>query len=775
VTPDTADPQVDGGSADECRIGRPSAPTRTLTSSGDLVLRLLEGKPGASRALAAAWVAALLWGSYLLTWACGGAAHLPPHWFYVPILLAGGRFGPWGALVAGLGSGLLAGPFTPADVLTDTPQPLGDWVTRTAFFVLIGVFFTHVVRTTRSSIDRELEDLRLSAELGGAASRGELVLEYQPIVSLRDRDVIAAEALVRWNHPERGRIMPDQFIPQSEASGQILALGTWVVDEACRQLAEWLDGPIATDRRFRLSINVSPRQLEEGDLVAVVERALRRHHVPPERLVVEVTETESVTEKVGARRQLDRLRDLGVLVAVDDFGTGYSSLAQIRQLPVDVVKIDRAFVQRLGRGAHEDDERIAAGIIDLAHDLGMAVVAEGIETEAQAATLLELGCTRGQGFLFAPAIPADELGDRLAAASPAPKRRPTSPTERQPAVARTGWIRTVLHAPDAMGQHLARTKALAALFLAGACMALTTNALDATRDTDNLIAALVGATGIPAAVLLITVGGRLPRWSIHAFLVAGTVVVSIGALLGNDTGLTVATVGLYTWVVLYAAAFYDWPVAAAHFATVAVGLTIVLPQTDSERPAGVMVMILGSAAVGAGVVGWLAVQLRAVASTDLLTGVPNRQAFEALLPREIARAGRDGTSLCLAVVDVDDFKEINDTHGHQAGDEILAALPVHWTPALREGDVLARVGGDEFIVLLPDCRLADAVTVLERMRTTSPTGCSIGVAAFGEGESPDRLMARADRALYEAKRAGAGRVVADDGPLADPGQVAVPR
>jgi diguanylate cyclase (GGDEF)-like protein len=214
--------------------------------------------------------------------------------------------------------------------------------------------------------------------------------------------------------------------------------------------------------------------------------------------------------------------------------------------------------------------------------------------------------------------------------------------------------------------------------------------------------------------------------------------------------------------VLYAAAFYDWPVAAAHFASVATGMTLVLSMTDTRKPVGVMVMLLGSAAVGAGVVGWLARQLRAVAATDLLTGVPNRQAFEALLPREIARSARDGSPLCLAIVDVDDFKTVNDTLGHQAGDEILASLPGQWKPALREGDVLARIGGDEFVVLLPDCALANAVLVLERMRVTSRTGCSVGVAALGEGESPDRLMARADEALYEAKRAGAGRVVSDD-------------
>jgi diguanylate cyclase (GGDEF)-like protein len=134
----------------------------------------------------------------------------------------------------------------------------------------------------------------------------------------------------------------------------------------------------------------------------------------------------------------------------------------------------------------------------------------------------------------------------------------------------------------------------------------------------------------------------------------------------------------------------------------------------------------------------------------------------------MARATRTGSVLCLAIVDIDGFKEINDTHGHQGGDEILAALPKQWKPTLRDGDLLARVGGDEFVVLLPDCDLIDAVVVLERMRMASHPPCSVGVAALVPGETPDRLMARADRALYDAKRSGAGRVVPAGAELADP-------
>ena len=247
MTWDTAGPQESRQDADGKAI---SASTSVLTPApdGDRLLRLLEGRPGTNRALSALWVVALLWASFLLTWAAGGTNHLPPHWFYIPVLLAGGRFGLKGVVAGGLVAGILAGPLTPASVATGRMQPLSDWGTRTLFFIAVGLFLTTVMQRTRASAHQELEDLRVSADLAGAAGRGELVLEFQPIVSLDHRQVIAAEALVRWVHPERGRVMPDQFIPQSESSGEIHALGAWVIDEACRRFAAWRGEVLDPDR-----------------------------------------------------------------------------------------------------------------------------------------------------------------------------------------------------------------------------------------------------------------------------------------------------------------------------------------------------------------------------------------------------------------------------------------------------------------------------------------------------------------------------------------------
>jgi EAL domain-containing protein (putative c-di-GMP-specific phosphodiesterase class I) len=335
-----------------------------------------------------------------------------PHWFYIPVLLAGGRFGPRGVLTAGLTAGVLAGPLTPADVSTGQAQAFSDWGTRSVFFVIVGLFFAHVVGRTRRSAHLELEGLRLGSELAGAADRGELVLEYQPVVALRQREVIAAEALVRWEHPDRGRVMPDQFIPQSESSGEIHPLGAWVIDEACRQFAQWRKGALDPDRPFRLSVNVSIHQVEDGDLAAVVERALRRHRIPANGLVLELTETAILTEHSDALRQLDRMRALGVLIAVDDFGTGYSSLARLKELPAHTVKVDRAFVT----GIADDpvDFAVARAVVDMAHAMGRNTVAEGVETAEQFHVLRGIGVDAYQGWLFSRPLPPEKVRALLA-------------------------------------------------------------------------------------------------------------------------------------------------------------------------------------------------------------------------------------------------------------------------------------------------------------------------------------------------------------------------
>jgi diguanylate cyclase (GGDEF)-like protein len=248
---------------------------------------------------------------------------------------------------------------------------------------------------------RERNEL-LSA-LARAVERSEFVLHYQPRLDAATGHVVAAEALVRWQHPERGLLLPGVFIDLAESSGHIDAIGRLVMASAIARIAQWHDDGRAIER---VSVNVSQHQFGDGHLVAYVQALLRQHGVPGSRLEIEVTESVLGGDVDSVRRQLHQLRELGVTVAMDDFGTGYSSLAQLRTLPIDVMKVDRAFVRDL-----ETDPAAVAivrTIVTLARALGLQIVAEGIETPAQAALLAAIGCDQFQGFLYSRPLPPDQ-------------------------------------------------------------------------------------------------------------------------------------------------------------------------------------------------------------------------------------------------------------------------------------------------------------------------------------------------------------------------------
>ncbi|TML68326.1 MAG: EAL domain-containing protein [Actinobacteria bacterium] len=261
---------------------------------------------------------------------------------------------------------------------------------------------------------RELgELLGLEHELRLGLMRGEFSLDYQPEVDVESRRIVGVEALVRWNSPTRGLVMPDQFIPVAEATGVIIPLGDYVLHEACTQTARWLREGLLPDG-FRTWVNLSGKQLTSGGVGASVERALRAGDLPPRFLGLEVTETAIVVDgAVGdrAREDLKQLHDSGVRIAIDDFGTGFSSLGHLRRFPVDILKVDRSFVHGVEHDAK--DAAITANLASLAHALGLLAVAEGIESDGQLASVRELGCDLAQGFLFAKPIPADELRDVL--------------------------------------------------------------------------------------------------------------------------------------------------------------------------------------------------------------------------------------------------------------------------------------------------------------------------------------------------------------------------
>lgn len=265
---------------------------------------------------------------------------------------------------------------------------------------------------------RATRRLQLKRDLENALERDEFVLHYQPIVELETQKLIGAEALVRWRHPEQGRLGPDAFIGLAEETGLIEPLGRRILHMACHQAAYWQK--IAPCKRpLQVSVNLSAKQLSGPGIVDVLLSELRDSHLDPTTLTLEITESHVVTDVDETVRILEPLRALGARIAMDDFGTGYSSLSYLERLPIDVLKIDKAFVDRL---AGEDPAILAESVVGLGLALGMHVIAEGIEQASQAERLQTLGCQFGQGYLYSPPVEASTLTEWIKSAAP---QRPT--------------------------------------------------------------------------------------------------------------------------------------------------------------------------------------------------------------------------------------------------------------------------------------------------------------------------------------------------------------
>ncbi|WP_095106514.1 bifunctional diguanylate cyclase/phosphodiesterase [Pseudomonas sp. Irchel 3E20] len=256
-----------------------------------------------------------------------------------------------------------------------------------------------------ASVDSEMRRRReLEKDLREALARDQLYLVYQPQISYRDHRVVGVEALIRWQHPEHGLVPPDLFIPLAEQNGSIIAIGEWVLDQACRQLREWHDQGFAD---LRMAVNLSTVQLHHAELPRVVNNLLQIYRLPPRSLELEVTETGLMEDISTAAQHLLSLRRSGALIAIDDFGTGYSSLSYLKSLPLDKIKIDKSFVQDLLDD--DDDATIVRAIIQLGKSLGMQVIAEGVETAEQEAYIISEGCHEGQGYHYSKPLPAREL------------------------------------------------------------------------------------------------------------------------------------------------------------------------------------------------------------------------------------------------------------------------------------------------------------------------------------------------------------------------------
>ena len=261
-----------------------------------------------------------------------------------------------------------------------------------------------------------IDRLALAAQLRRGIDRGELVVDYQPKVALHASTTFAVEALVRWEHPQLGRLSPAAFVPLAEQSGVIKYLTERVLETSLRQCARWRDEGLLV----RVSVNVSTRSLLDRDLPAVIRELLECFDVPASLLQLEITESRTVTDLGRAQAVLEELRSMGVTVAIDDFGTGFSSLSQLQQLPIDEIKIDRSFV--ISMDEDRNDAMLVRSIIELGRSLDLRVTAEGVETESSLQTLRQLGCDFAQGFHLCRPVRADPLpalfrdcaGDRAA-------------------------------------------------------------------------------------------------------------------------------------------------------------------------------------------------------------------------------------------------------------------------------------------------------------------------------------------------------------------------
>lgn len=251
-----------------------------------------------------------------------------------------------------------------------------------------------------------LEQVEFEADLRRAIERQEFVLHYQPIINLQTEEMIGMEALVRWNHPERGLIPPVKFIPVAEETGLIVPLGQWILEEACRQARSW-QIEFSDRENFSITVNLSNKQIQEESLVRTIASALSDSGLPARNLILEITENTMLQETESVIEKLTKLKNLGIKLAIDDFGTGYSSLSYLQRFPIDVLKIDKSFIDKLNQG--REGAAVARAIITMSETLRLKTIAEGIETINQNSVLQSLGCEFGQGYHFSKPLSKNDM------------------------------------------------------------------------------------------------------------------------------------------------------------------------------------------------------------------------------------------------------------------------------------------------------------------------------------------------------------------------------
>jgi len=567
----------------------------------------------------------------------------------------------------------------------------------------------------------------LEAELRQALAAEQLFVVYQPIVDMAQGGVSGMEALVRWRHPERGTVSPIEFIEIAEECGLIGALGEFVLNQACLQSAAWQR--TLGDRAPRvMSVNVSRAQLSDPGIAAQVRRALQSSGLPAACLQLEVTESLAAQDQLIQAR-LHELKSLGVTLALDDFGTGYSSLSSLHLLPIDVVKIDRSFVNQVETSAHH--RVLVEATVRVARSLAMSTVAEGVETAGQAAVLKALACDKGQGYLYARPMPGDEAtrwllgeGARLASATDLATVAPQA---------------SVTSMADRLLQSLERTQVAVALF-----------------DPDERLAYANPSYRQSYGVAV----QESPRWE------------DIMRRAHQDRrGLLIQTDDIEAWLVQVRKHYRQQPrrVFESDLAdgrwmrvteeTAADGWQLCLANDVSSLKAKEADL---RQARDAAVV---------ASNTDSLTGLPNRRRVFAHMRSRLGEAAEMRLPMVAVVIDLDRFKSINDIHGHAAGDQVLVDFAGTLATSLRPRDLVGRIGGEEFLVVLMNAGPEGAFRVLGDLRRVVQQAAqlqrwsgfrvdfSAGIAEAQPGDTVDTLWQRADIGLLRAKGTGRSRDV----------------
>ena len=587
----------------------------------------------------------------------------------------------------------------------------------------------------------------LESDLREGLADKQFYVVYQPIVGLSagTGQAQGVEALVRWKHPVRGQVPPIEFIGIAEECGLIGQLGGLVLNAACHQFVRWQAelGDLAPQL---LSVNLSRAQLLEPTLLEDVRHALGSSGLPGKHLQLEITESLAAQDEIIQSR-LHGLKTLGLSLALDDFGTGYSSLASLHLMPVDVVKIDRSFVSQIETSRHH--QVLIEATVQVARSLGMLTVAEGIETAGQAAVLQALHCDKGQGYFYARPMPADEvkhwLITRSAQAGP-------DTGQRSPGDARPGPAEAETEAPHAKDTSPP-----------GHATPVQLKLLDSLEQTTV-------AVGLfdPAERLVYANPSYLEiYWKGQPGQPSWEDVMRLAHRSGR--GVVIDTPDIEAWLANVRRRYRQTP-RRAFESDISDGRWLrVTEETRADGWQLCMATDVTSLKTHEAALRRARDQAVLASVTDPLTELPNRRHVFERLAERLSESQSLRVPLTVAVIDLDEFKSINDTHGHAVGDQVLVAFAQALKSTVRQRDTVGRVGGEEFLMVLANTGQQGAERVLGQLRSAMRDhpltvlvpglriGFSAGVTEAAHGDDVESICQRADVALYEAKAGGRGQ------------------